>query len=139
MCMSARTRALTSSNILSAFRPTGISPIKRLRILCDSSFQIPEQSAVAPRQSPTRVSEVDEISQIEAVAQKSPNIDEVKAAIGAIAFIGQNGIAIATINAELLKQEKVKRQASKRDQRVISKARVIGLCELAQLKKKRLE
>ena len=68
-----------------------------------------------------------EISQLEAVAQKSLHIDELKAAIGSIASIGRKGLATATINAELLKQEKEKRQASKRDRRVISKARVIGL------------
>ena len=59
MLMSALTRALTSSNILSAFRAPGSSPMNRLRIMHDYSFQIPEQSAVAPRRSPTRVSEVE--------------------------------------------------------------------------------
>jgi len=88
MHMSALTRPLTSSNILSAFRAPGISPMNRLHIMRDYSLQIREQSAVAPRRSPTRVSEVDEISQLEAVAQKSHHIDEAKAAIGSIASIG---------------------------------------------------
>jgi len=139
MLMSAQTRALTSSNSLSAFRATGICPMNRLRILRDPSLQIPDPSAVASCRSPTRVSEVDEISQLQAVAQKSHDIDGVKAAMGAIASIGRKGLATATINADLLKQEKEKRQASKRDRRVISKAQVIGLPELAQLQKKKLE
>jgi len=138
MLMSARTWALTSSNILSAFRATGISPMNHLRILWDPSLQIPEQTAVALRQSPTHVLEVDEISQLEAGVLGSHDINQVKATMGEIASIGRKGLATAMINAELLKQEKEKRQASKSDRRIISKAPVIGVGELAQLKKKKL-
>jgi len=109
-----------------------------LHILRDFSLQIPEQSAVALRQSPTHVLEVDEISQLEAGALGSHDINQVKATMGEIASIGRKGLATATINAELLKQEKEKRQASKSDRRIISKAHGIGVRELAQLKKKKL-
>jgi len=80
--------------------------MNRLRILRDPSLQIPEQSAVALRQSPTHVLEVDEISQLEAGALGSNDIKQVKATMSEIASIGPKGLATATINAELLKQEK---------------------------------
>ncbi|KAG0641601.1 hypothetical protein HOY80DRAFT_1135115 [Tuber brumale] len=112
MLMSARERAITSANILAAFR-------------------------VASQQSPTRTSEVDEIAKLEVQALQSHNIDQIKATVTEIALIGWKSLASANMNAELLKQEKEKRQASKTDRRIISKARVIGLWELAQLKKKK--
>jgi len=60
------------------------------------------------------------------VAQNSHDLNRVKAARGELASIGQKCLATATINAELLKQEKEKKQASKHDQWGIRKALMIG-------------
>ncbi|KAG0638464.1 hypothetical protein HOY80DRAFT_1047554 [Tuber brumale] len=137
MLMSVRERAITSANILAAFRGTAIWPMNSLRILQNPTLQITDRSIVAPQQSPTRTSKVDEIAKLEVQALQSHNIDQIKAIVTEIALIGRKSLASANMNAELLKQVKEKRQASKTDRQIISKAQVIGLWELTQLKKKK--